>query len=148
MRPDKKITVSLPIGNIGVDHEKMEAVRRTFKPEKIEFELKGIWPAPCSESWVEISLDIAKFLAVAGAGHYAGKLYAMLDAGTKEGITKFNAILKRGDRESACDVPRDDRTEAIKILTEAIEKLQTESEKLQIESEKLPNTENTEGVTE
>ena len=126
MESGSKVSISLPLPNIGVDHDKMDAVMQDLKADRIDFELKGITPYPVSESWVEISLNIASFLGAAGAGHYAAKLFAMLDAAAKSGVTKFNAILKRGSKESHCDLPRDDRAEAIKILTKALEELKNE----------------------
>ena len=101
----------------------MDALGGELKREKIDFELKGIRPYPVSESWVEIGFGIATFLGGAAAGHYASKLFTMLDAATKTGVTKFNAIIKRGDKEQSCDLPRDNKDEAIKLLTEALEKL-------------------------
>ena len=124
---ENNISISLPLPHLEVDRAKMDAVSNDLRSEKVNFELKGVTPYPVSESWVEIVLDIAKFMVAAGAGHYASKLYAMLDAATKSGITKFNAILKRGAKEVHCDIPRNDKDEAIRILTEALEKLKDES---------------------
>ena len=117
------ISISLPLPHLDVDHSKMDTVSSEFKREKLDFEIKGVWPYPVSESWVEIGFGIATFLGGAAAGHYASKLFAMLDAATKTGVTKFNAIIKRGDKEEYCDLPRDNKDEAIKLLTEALEKL-------------------------
>ena len=128
MNANNQITISLPLPNVGVNEKTLAEAVADLEKSGASFELKGITPYPVSASWVEIGFNVALFLGGAAASHYADKLFDMIDSSAKQGIDSFNAIFKRGTKESGCDFPRDNKAEAVKLITQALEMLKDDDQ--------------------